>query len=58
MGVLPNHPFAFRILHDQPTILGYPHLWNPPYEYILINGCSCQWIGLGEQFTGTPNISW
>ena len=56
MGVLPNHPFAFRILHDQPTILGYPHLWNPPYEYILINGCSCQWIGLGEQFTGKPNI--
>ena len=22
--------------HDQPSILGYPHLWKPPYVYIYI----------------------
>ena len=32
MGVPPN-PFYVWIFHSKPsilTILGYPHLWNPP----------------------------
>ena len=31
-GYPSHHPFQIGVLHDKPSILGYPHLWNPPYE--------------------------
>ena len=34
IGVPPNHPFLDGIFPYKPTILGYPHLWKPPYRFI------------------------
>ena len=28
-----HHPFLDGIFHHKPFILGYLHLWNPPYSY-------------------------
>ena len=37
MGVPQNHPFIWFI-HYKPCILGYPHLWKPPYVHIQPDG--------------------
>ena len=31
IGLPPKHPFKWEF-HYKPSIFGYPHLWNPPYE--------------------------
>ena len=35
MGVPPSyHPFLIGIFPYKPSILGYPHLWKPPFQHI------------------------
>ena len=29
-GAPSYHPFLGGIFHHKPSILGYPHFWNPP----------------------------
>ena len=36
-GYPPDHPFSIGSFHDKPSILGYPHLWNPHITYIYIS---------------------
>ena len=35
MGVPQNHPFH-GIFSYKPSLLGYPHLWKPPFGYETI----------------------
>ena len=34
MGVPLNHPLKNEVFHYKPPVLGYPHLWKPPYSDI------------------------
>ena len=36
IGVPPNHHFFLNeVFHSQPSILGYPHSWNPPPPHVI-----------------------
>ena len=46
-GTPSHHPFLHGfswISHYQPSILGTPHLWNPPYTCHLTNNASTSFL--------------
>ena len=51
MGVPPNNLIVSWIFHYKPSILGYPHLWNPSYMPITFNDIT-------HSVTGWNVISW
>ena len=42
-GTPSSHPFLDGIFQYRPSILGYPHLWKPPYGYMA-------WITLFQKW--------
>ena len=61
MGVSLNHPFLDGIFHEinHPASLGYPHVWNPPYQQSP--GCNHDWPRLrkhpSKKMTGLMQLS-